>query len=146
MKPNLRAVAPRRDTRAKILVTTEIADVTDSAIAALAHDADVYQQGGHLAHVVRVTDAESGTEIIAGTPQIRRMAPATLLERLSRVAQWTKRNEKGDKPTVPPKDIVNAVMARGPGWSLAGPGTSRWSTSRSCGPGRSSPCSHGYRT
>lgn len=103
--------------RPTISVTTEIADVVDQALGALASDAGVYQRDGYLVHVVRTTDAEATDVILAGTPQIRRVAPATMLERLTRVALWERTVKRKDQfqtvAALPPPAVVQAALARG---------------------------------
>src|SRR4051812_38627121 len=108
---SLHAIDPKAEGRPVISVTTEIAQVVDLGIGALATDPDVYQRDGYLVHVVRTTEGEATAQVLAGTPQIRRMAAATLLERLTRVARWVRGNQQ--RPAVPPASVVQAILARG---------------------------------
>lgn len=106
---------PKSDERPVIRLTTDLADVVDAALAALAADEDVYQRDGRLVHVVRVTEAEADESAIAGTPQIRTMVPATLRERLTRQALFQKLDKRSGKmvAALPTDPVVQAALARG---------------------------------
>jgi putative DNA primase/helicase len=108
-------ILPKTDERPIINSTTEIADMVDLAISALSADDAVYQRDGRLVHVVRVTESDADDLAIVGTPQIRVMLPATLRERLSRAARWTKFDGRSRKwvPALPPEPVVHAAVARG---------------------------------
>lgn len=100
-----------------IIVGNDLMRVGTEACAALARDPDVYQRDGELVRIVRLAEPEvyRGREIAAeGTPQIRSMPLATLRERLSAVATWSKHDARSDKlrEVSPPNGIVAAVAAR----------------------------------
>ena len=101
--------------RPVIRMTMELADVVDSTIEALATDPNVYQRDGHLVHVVRVDECDACITFVAGTPQIRIMAAATLRERLTRVARFQRFDKRSEKWTeaLPSEPVVNAILARG---------------------------------
>jgi putative DNA primase/helicase len=78
------------DTRPSIRLGVELHYVVDQATEALAsRDPEIYQRDGALVRVVRVAEHEAAHERAAtGTPQIRQLAAATLLERLTAAAIW----------------------------------------------------------
>jgi len=98
-----------RAKRPKIRLGVDLDRVVDEAILALSADPNVYQRGGYLVHVVRDLAANGGA------PLIRRMAVATLRERLAAAAEWETYDgrTKGFKPSTPPDIVVLAVAARG---------------------------------
>ena len=101
--------------RPVIRMTTELADIVDSTIAALAVDRDVYQRDAHLVHVLRVAEGDGDAAYVVGTPQIRRMGAATLRERLTRLARFQKIDGRSDKwvSALPSQPLVDALLARG---------------------------------
>lgn len=101
--------------RPTIEITTEVHVVTDQAIDALTHDPDVFQRDGELVRIVRIAESEADATILAGTPQIRRIVPATLTEHLTRSARWSRFDARRKKmvEAVPPSSVVQAVAARG---------------------------------
>jgi len=101
--------------RPTIEITPAVHDVTDQAIEALTQDPDVYQRDGELVRIVRIAESEADAAHLAGTPQIRRIVPATLTEHLTRSARWTRLDARTKKwfETVPPSAVVHAVAARG---------------------------------
>lgn len=90
---------------AQIVVCAQVADMVDEAEAALDQaKLGVYQRGGDLMRVVHV-DAQA--RVVA-------LPEPTLLELLSRAADWVKiDDEDEEKPALPPRDVVRALAARG---------------------------------
>lgn len=102
--------------RPTIRTGADVHRVVDQSIHALRGDEGIYQRAGRLTRIVRVTDTEATAErAAAGTPQLRDVASATLLERLTAVAEYQRfdARAKGWLHTVPPMEVVAAVMARG---------------------------------
>lgn len=109
---------PSEDPRPVIRLGPELHQIINSAIEALRSDEDLYQRDGSLVHVTRAdpdTDSDDKMFFTAGTPQIRRMASATLRERLTRVARWERFDGRSKtwQRTIPTDPIVNAVLNRG---------------------------------
>jgi len=101
--------------RPLIRMSTELADVVDMTIAALADDQDVFQRDGYLVHVLRVGDTEASSAFVVGTPQIRMVSAATLRERLTRVARFQRFDKRSEKwvDALPSEPVVHALLARG---------------------------------
>lgn len=121
----------RKDTLPSVKVTTALAECIDAAECVLADDPDVYIRDYGLVHVTRVThleaqaspdvrikEADGSTSLfkslVAGTPRIHQMAPATLRERLTRVAIFEKWSKTQDDwaPCLPSDPIVQGLHAR----------------------------------
>lgn len=110
---------PVKLARPGIKITPEIHEMTDAAVLALDRDPELYQRDGELARIVRseVTDPRRG--VVSGSPQIRRVEYPTMLETLSRCAEFFAlvKREDGDgfvpSKRKPPKDVASAVLARG---------------------------------
>jgi hypothetical protein len=103
------------DERPTIEISTLLHVVVDQAIDALKYDLDVYQRDGELVRIVRVAETEADAAHLAGTPQIRRIVPATLTEHLTRNARWIRLDRRSGRmvETVPASAVVHAVAARG---------------------------------
>jgi hypothetical protein len=108
-----------KDSRPIIFVTTEEADVNDSAIDALKADEGVYQRNFRLISVARDSKPKGMVDIkrAEGTPVIRSIQPPRLREILTRNIRWKKASSDHDgKPVVakthPPAWCVNAILAR----------------------------------
>lgn len=105
-----------RRARHQIYLGPPIATIVDQVIKVLA-TADVYQRGGGLADAVR--DAEVGDDIVrpSGTPRVRLMPTARLVEVIDREIEFlrARKSETGTTwvPARPPADVVAAVAARG---------------------------------
>jgi Bifunctional DNA primase/polymerase, N-terminal len=102
-----------------IKITTSLADVADATVAALAAgDKAIYQRDGALVRVVRIANLDEAKKKAAseGAPEIGAIAIPTLLERLTRVAKYLKINKDAWVPTLPTKDLTQAVFHRGE-WS-----------------------------
>ena len=106
--------------RPEIVVTTEEHEVNDAAASALAGASGVYQRGGQLVRVVRMTEPTPDSSTIrvpAGATVIRPLCQPLLREGFTRVADWVKSVEGVDGlekvPTHPPTWSVQAVHARG---------------------------------
>lgn len=89
----------------------------DEAIAALAVAPDLYQRGGILVRVIREQVRSDGFLRSVGARMIQKLPTATLRERLTQVACFTRLNKYGEaRPAHPASWLVSAVDARG-GWS-----------------------------
>jgi hypothetical protein len=100
----------------RILLSTRQAEVNDQAIEALAADADLYQRGGALVHVVRTdgNEPDGGIRRPAGTPLIVPLPLALLRERLAANAEFYRCDGRSgaERPANPPDWCVAAVHAR----------------------------------
>jgi hypothetical protein len=99
-----------------IVISPDAAAVVDAAVSALENDEGLYQRGGFLSRVIRDTSPAAGEDGVRRpfSPRIDRLPRATLLERLTTVANWWKEGSKGKlKRALPPEWCVNAVDARG---------------------------------
>lgn len=112
-------IAPRpSDTRPEILVTHELSEVVEQAVAALALDPVVYQRAGELVHVVTPRTGPppklGGREAVRDAPVIRSMPPAVLATRLAAAGRWRRQTAKGEwKPSTVPRDAIAAVHGLG---------------------------------
>lgn len=110
-----------------IRVTHEVFDNATESIEALKRDDDIYQRETKLVFVTRVSrdqseestsvtgdDGRSHRELVEGSPQICEMSTPTLRERLSKIANFQKWNNKiqAYTPFVPTDEIVGAVKNR----------------------------------
>jgi hypothetical protein len=104
-----------KSSRKQIRISVDIHNVVDTAIDVLADDLDVFQRDGELVHVTRIAETEADAQVLAGTPTVRRLAAATLRERLTRAADFFKFDKRAGKyvPAVPTDPVVQAVAARG---------------------------------
>jgi hypothetical protein len=103
--------------RLEIVITTEAHEVIDQGVAALATDPEVYQRGHALVRVVREPARAAKIGRPVGTPRIAIIPGPTILEKLSRSAEWTKpkTTRNGDvvlAPALPPDWCVAGVAAR----------------------------------
>lgn len=98
-----------------IRIDVDLHRVVDQAVASLSSDEHVYQRDAQLVTVVRVAESEADASELAGAPQIRGLAVATLRERLCSVSKWKKQDPRSKKwkPSVPDDHVVNAVASRG---------------------------------
>ena len=114
--PSLAPSALDSDGLPIIRITTALADATDATVAALAAgDKGIYQRDGALVRVVRVADKDEAKKKATseGAPEIGAIALPTLLERLTRVAKYLKITKDQWVPTLPTKDLTQAVFHRG---------------------------------
>ena len=98
-----------------IKITLALADAADATIAALAAgDKGIYQRDGALVRVVRVANQDEAKKkaVPDGAPEIVAVALPTLLERLTRVAKYLKVVKDAWVPTLPTKDLTQAVFHR----------------------------------
>jgi hypothetical protein len=118
-----------------IKLSPNLADVVDEAVSALAaraRELGVYQRGHELVHVSAISleeaeasrvvstdgDGQRRRELVAGTPTIFPLAPATLREVLTRVARFEKFDARATtkgkrwKHCIPGDPVVHAVHAR----------------------------------
>lgn len=108
-----------RDGRPEIKTGVDIARIADEAIAALALQDGIFERVGRLVSVVRVSETPKyrkgvRVERAPGSPTIRTMAFASLYERLSSAAFWSRKNKKGEYiATVPHTNASRAVFERG---------------------------------
>ncbi len=102
--------------RPTIVVDTEEHRVVCETVTALAADADAYQRGGMLVRVVRDSQPQDGITRSNGSATISALPPASLRERMTKFATFTKFMRQGDAvvevPTHPTTWLVNAVHAR----------------------------------
>ncbi|MGK4001118.1 hypothetical protein WMF31_00735 [Sorangium sp. So ce1036] len=110
---NLRVAPPSEDPRPLIRLGPELHELADRGIQALRTDEDLYQRDGSLVHVTQA-DAEASSKF-SGSPQIRRLALATLRERLTRAARWERFDKRADDwvRTIPTDPVVHAILNRG---------------------------------
>jgi hypothetical protein len=94
--------------------------MADEAIASLSRDDGVFERGGRLVHVVRVSEPPKyrrGERVkrAIGSPMIRTLQFPSLYERLSSSALWLKFNGKTKKwnPCIPHEKAARAVFERG---------------------------------
>jgi hypothetical protein len=107
--------------RPQIIVGPEEHAVNDAAALALANAEGVYQRGGLLVRVLRLTEPTPDGAVVrvpAGATVIRELCPPLLREQFTRVAEWVKPKPNADGgvelvPAHPPAWAVNAVHARG---------------------------------
>lgn len=110
-KPDLRVIEGG-DTRPEIEVTLELADMTDSAVKAIALDRQIYKRAGALVHVIsRESAIPQGRKSLI----IRELPPSVLGVRLAQSARWIKYDAKAGcfRRVAIPSSIVNAVYALG---------------------------------
>ena len=84
--------------------------VVDEACDVLALDPSVYQRDGELVHVVRTAECEAAASVLAGTPQIRTLQSATLMETLTRHAAWERFDRAGE--WLPPRRRERCLRRR----------------------------------
>lgn len=114
---NLRVLPTTEDHRPTIRVGTEIMDVVDKGIAALAaSDTDLYKRDGYLVHITQVDadDVMTFPGVSVDTPTIRRISVPTIRERLAKAARWLGQDQFGDwKRIVPSELIARCLLDRG---------------------------------
>ncbi len=111
----------------RISITHKVFDNATEAIDALKRDEDLYQRETKLVFVTRVNreqsdnselvtgdDGQIHRQLVEGSPQICEMETPTLRERLSKVADFQKWNNKSQcyVPFIPTDEIVGAVKKR----------------------------------
>lgn len=105
------------DPRVVVPLGADIPRIVDSSIAALA-PANVFQRQGALVDIVRgaTTDAK-GVIRADGAARVRFLPPPRLRETLASKVRYTRQRQSGEGTTSvtvpPPRDVVEAVMARG---------------------------------
>jgi hypothetical protein len=101
--------------RPEIRISTEITEVADEAIAALAADENVYQRGGRLSRVVVTDSPLRRLKMQEPAPRIEVLPHASLVELLAARAVWLRHDKRSDEwvRTFPPDVVVKAVEARG---------------------------------
>ena len=88
--------------------------VIDESIVALTSDPGLYQRGNVLVRVLREKHESDDVIRPEGSAIITQVPTANLRERLTRVAQFTKANKRGDiVPAHPTPWLVSAIDARG---------------------------------
>ncbi|MCX7424665.1 MAG: bifunctional DNA primase/polymerase [Planctomycetia bacterium] len=104
------------DGRPNIVIDTDEHRVVSETVAALAADPEAYQRGGMLVRVVRDTQPQDSTTRCNGSATISALPPASLRERMTKFASFTKFVRQGDAivevPTHPTTWLVSAVHAR----------------------------------
>jgi hypothetical protein len=112
--PRARSTDTAERLRREILISPELHLVVDQAVRALQTDGRTFQRDGNLVFVVRASAPDEATGLMAGAPHIRQMLAATLRERLTSVAAWTKPLQNGGiAPALPSVPVVEATLARG---------------------------------
>ena len=112
-------IAPRPADLPEIIVSVDLEDMTNEAIAALAKDSRVYQRSGSLVGVVTVhngpTKRPQKIRRADGAVVIRALAPPTVRERMAASATWLKYDgrKKDHVRVLPPEAVVGTVCARG---------------------------------
>lgn len=113
------------DPRQHIEITTALAANVDEAITALRGDANLYARDGQIVFVTGASRAESDATVhvgpdgrerralLEGTPVIRPMLAPTLAERMTKVANFSRRTKTGPRACLPSGSIVAAALARG---------------------------------
>jgi len=101
--------------RREILWSPEIPEVIDQAEAALlAADTGIYQRAGQLARVAHEPDHKiRGVTREATIPTIEAAPKPWIRENMSRAADWSRKSDRGGKPTLPPEWAASTLMARG---------------------------------
>lgn len=97
--------------RPTIRIGTELHKTVSEAVQAIGANVDIFQRGGQLVRVVRTEN----TARAPGSPSIRPVSAATLMEVLTKVATWERYDgrTKDWARCKPPTDVVAAVMDRG---------------------------------
>jgi hypothetical protein len=103
------------DTRPVIDLTANLHLSVDASSLALCGHGNVFQRAGALVHVIRQSGGKQpkgGIERAPGSPVIDALGEATARTMLSRRARYQRydRREKKWLPTVPPRDIAEAVL------------------------------------
>jgi hypothetical protein len=119
------------DSRLVVPLGADLPRIVDCSIEAVA-TANVFQRQGTLVDIVRgaTTDAK-GVIRAEGAARVRFLPPARLREALALVVRYTRQRQSDDgvsSVTVPPpRDVVEAVMARGE-WAFIRPlaGIAEW--------------------
>lgn len=100
-----------------ILIGPDEFRVNDEATAALAREANIFQRGGLLVHILAHAETETiqGPAIRRpiGAPVIRELARPLLREHMTHCAQWKRQQDNDMVPAHPPNWSVAAVHARG---------------------------------
>lgn len=107
---------PRTDeSRPLVRLDVDVHRVVDECAAILGHDVSLFQRDGQLAHVIRTAESEADALTLAGTPQIRAVQPASLIERLTRIADFQRFDKRSGEwvPALPGGALVPALAARG---------------------------------
>lgn len=102
---------------ATIVITADEPRVTDDAIAALAKNGKVFQRGTALVRIVQSRSILAGDSTPTTKPTIGVIPNARLQECLFEAARWFRKKDGELRPTVPPRFVVPAVLARGE-WPL----------------------------
>lgn len=102
------------DGRPVVHCTTELREVWDNALAALAEHPDVYVRGANLCYVDTTRHSPQKSDLVKrekGTPMLALVKPPWIAMALTDVAQFVKFNAKakGWTPSVPPASLVNAL-------------------------------------
>ncbi len=107
---------PAPDGRPNIVIDTDEHRVVSETIVALAADPNVYQRGGILVRVVRDTQPQDGITRCDNSATISAIPPASLRERMTKFASFTKLVRQGDAivevPMHPTTWLVSAVHVR----------------------------------
>lgn len=104
--------------RPEIRVSSDLSDMVDRSLDALACASNLFQRGGRLVHVVEESGRPSGILRPTGAPRIVLVPLAHLRELLAAHVRWTKEVSAGFGGSqiidvLPPDAVVKALDARG---------------------------------
>jgi hypothetical protein len=101
--------------RPRIEITTEMRDVVDAAVDALAKNApgQLFVKAGILVRVIREGKRVRGYKRVPDAPLIAPMPEPRLRELMSTTARWLRESGDGWEPALPPEWAVRVLAARG---------------------------------
>jgi hypothetical protein len=101
--------------RVEVQLGPDLARVVDECVAAIAQDPRTFCRANGLVTVIGAPPDAPRSAVAPGTPIIRTLAPATILERLSVFARILRWNDKkgGWFESTAPESVVAAMVARG---------------------------------
>jgi putative DNA primase/helicase len=113
--PAQRETGKQASARPLIKISTEIRDVVDAALEALAENAagQIFVKAGILVRVIREGKKVEGYKRVPDAPLISPLPEPRLLELMSASAGWLKFTPAGWEPALPPKWAVQVLAARG---------------------------------
>lgn len=97
-----------------IRLGADVHRVVDQCEELIATDDEIYQRNGTLARVTRTAESEADAMTLEGTPQIRTVQPATLVERLTRLSNFVRFDYRSGRwiDAAPSGTVVAALSAR----------------------------------
>lgn len=119
--PEATLIKTERGPRPRLVISVDIAAMTDALESQLAREHDIFQRGGSI---IAVTTGGGADKKIRRDPQavtLRKMAFASIKERAATVIEWRRAKANGDPtPAYPPDVSVQAIAARG-AWATIRP-------------------------